>query len=72
MFEGAFSFWHIAILAFVIFIVVGPKMLQKQWNRAAQSVSQFVNGETAKPAPAPVKKRGLAYRLGRLFKRKKR
>lgn len=79
--EGLFSFWHIAILAFVIFIVVGPKALVKQWHRATDGIQQLVEGGGSPQKTASAggssgsggkRKRGFAYRVGRLFRRRKR
>jgi hypothetical protein len=76
VFDGAFSPWHLVILAFVVFLVAGPKKLADRLGGLGRSVEHLVSHDNAPDADAseraefadsPVApRRGLAYRLGRL------
>jgi len=80
--EGLFSPWHIAIIAFVVFIVFGPKKIADRFTDISQGMQQWMDNDgegggppvaTAEtepaPAPAPPKKVKLSRRIGqRLYR----
>ena len=80
--EGLFSPWHIAIIAFVVFMVFGPKKIADRLTDLSQGVQQWIDddgeggspsaatGDTeAAPAPAAPKKVKLSRRIGqRLYR----
>lgn len=79
--EGLFSPWHIAIIAFVVFMVFGPKKIADRFTDISQGVQRLMDddGEGAAPsaataeaeaAPAtPPKKVKLSRRIGqRLYR----
>ena len=75
MFEGLLAPWHLVIIGLVLFLVVGPPKLAARWRGTSESVSRWVDGEDAVPAPAapadppkPAKPK-LAHRLGRRLRR---
>ena len=85
--EGLFSPWHIAIIAFVVFMVFGPKKIADRFTDISQGVQQWIDSDgegggpagtaPAEAAPAPPKKVKLSRRIGqRLYRlthrRKKR
>jgi len=81
--EGLFSPWHIAIIAFVVFMVFGPKKIADRFTDISHGVQQWMDddGEGSGPSaaagegepPPPPRKQSLARRLGaRLHRRKKR
>jgi Sec-independent protein translocase protein TatA len=81
VFEGAFSPWHLLILAVVVFLVVGPKRMAKWTSDLGESVKRLGEDDETRASSAataadpPPKRRGLAYRLGRFrsrFRRKGR
>ena len=75
MFEGLLAPWHLVIIALVLFLVVGPQKLADRLRGTSESISRWVDGEEAVPAPAaPVEppkpaKMSLAQRLGRRLRR---
>jgi hypothetical protein len=78
VFEGLLAPWHLVIIAFVLFMVVGPQKLAARWQGTTETISRWADGEDAAPAPeAPAeptkpKKPSLAMRLGRRFRRLRR
>jgi hypothetical protein len=78
VFEGLLAPWHLVIIAFVVFMVMGPQKLAARWQGTTEDISRWVDGEEAVPAPeAPLeapkpKKASLAMRLGRRFRRLRR
>ena len=73
---GLLGPWTIAILLLVIFLVLGPKRIMKigeGWGEAVKTMGR--DGDEppteAPPAPAPPRKKGLAYRIGRRLGRRK-
>ena len=79
MFEGAFSPWHLLILAVVIFVVVGPKRIASRFNDLGSSMRRLTDdeppnspGSAPAAAEAPPAKPSLAYRLGRFRQRRRR
>lgn len=80
--EGLFSPWHIAIIAFVVFMVFGPKKIADRFTDISQGVQQWIDndGEGGGPsaaggdagtaaAPAAPKKVKLSRRIGqRLYR----
>ena len=82
MFEGAFSPWHLLILAVVVFLVVGPKRMAKWTSDLGESVKRLGEDDETRASSAaaaasaaaepPPKRRGLAYRLGRFRSRFRR
>jgi hypothetical protein len=78
MFEGLFSPWHLVIIAFVTFVVVGPKALADRWQNLSHSVGQWVDDPdgsapvVVEEAAAPVEPRpALARRLARRWARRR-
>ena len=83
MFEGLLSPWHLVIIAFVVFMVFGPKKLAERWEGVSHTVKHWVDDDgdpstagAAEPAPAPEPKpswsRRFARRLARLRRRRRR
>jgi len=78
VFEGAFSPWHLLILAVVVFLVVGPKRMAKWTSDLGESVKRLGEDDETRASSAaaeadpPPKRRGLAYRLGRFRSRFRR
>lgn len=80
--EGLFSPWHIAIIAFVVFLVFGPKKIADRITDFSQGMQQWIesDGEGTGPpggagdaeaaaAPAAPKKVKLSRRIGqRLYR----
>lgn len=78
--EGLFSPWHIAIIAFVVFMVFGPKKIADRFTDISQGVQEWMDddGEAgaapvatgeAEAAPPPPKKVKLSRRIGqRLYR----
>ena len=83
MFEGAFSPWHLVILAVVLLLVVSPKKLANRVSHLGQTMKHFADDDDvdddlvddqantpAQPIVVPVpQRRSLAYRLGRWRRR---
>jgi len=80
--EGLFSPWHIAIIAFVVFMVFGPKKIADRFTDISQGVQRLMDddgegsgpsaataaSDAAPPPPAP-KKVKLSRRIGqRLYR----
>jgi len=75
VFEGLLAPWHLVIIAFVLFLVVGPQKLAARWQGTTESISRWVDGEEPAPAveapaepPEPARP-SLAHRLGRRLRR---
>jgi len=78
--EGLFSPWHIAIIAFVVFLVFGPKKIADRFTDISQGVQQWIENDgeggaapaapgEAEAAPPPPKKIKLSRRIGqRLYR----
>ena len=81
MFEGLLSPWHLAIIAFVAFVVVGPKKLAERWKGLSETVVHWGDEDATdgpststtadEPAP-PEAKPSLARRIGRRLTRRRR
>ena len=73
VFEGLFSPAHLAILAVVLFVVIGPRRVVDRWHSTTKRIGQLADGETqnteTKP-PDPTTSTGFAYRLGRRLHRR--
>ena len=82
MFEGLFSPWHLAIIAFVAFMVLGPKKLADRWKGLSETVAHWgdeeaMDGPSAlttaeEPVPPGEAKPSLARRIGRRLTRRRR
>ncbi|HZQ79288.1 MAG TPA: twin-arginine translocase TatA/TatE family subunit [Acidimicrobiia bacterium] len=77
--EGLFSPWHIAIIAFVVFMVFGPKKIADRFTDLSQGVQEWIENDgeggaapatdEAQAAPPPPKKVKLSRRIGqRLYR----
>ena len=79
MFEGLLSPWHLLIIGFVAFVVIGPKALADRWKNLSQSVGQWVDDPDGSLTPvaadepaSPVETRPpLARRIGRRWTRRR-
>lgn len=79
MFSGGLSLWHILIVVLVVFILFGPRKIARTGKDLGDRLSHI--GEEREdptseplvgpPDPAPARKRGLAYRLGRMLARRR-
>jgi len=75
MFEGLFSPAHLAILAVVVFVVVGPRKIMSRFQGAGERIRQLgeddsdrgpdAGGELQISSEAHEGSRSFAYRLGR-------
>jgi mttA/Hcf106 family len=82
VFEGLLSPWHLAIIAFVAFVVVGPKKLAERWKALSHTVVQWGDEEAMdgppaattaeEPSPPAEPAPSLARRIGRRFTRRRR
>ncbi len=43
--EGLFSPWHIAIIAFVVFMVFGPKKIADRFTDLSQGVQEWIEND---------------------------
>ncbi len=81
--EGLFSPWHIAIIAFVVFMVFGPKKLADRFTDISQGMHSWMDGEgeggpsgggsgeAEVVAAPPPKKPSLARRFGQWLHRRR-
>ncbi|HEV3134790.1 MAG TPA: twin-arginine translocase TatA/TatE family subunit [Acidimicrobiia bacterium] len=72
MFEGLFSPWHLLIIAVVVFILVSPRKVAARWHdlrNAGRRAMGEPDDEGSRPVDTPAK-RSVAYRLGRLLRRR--
>ena len=82
MFEGLLSPWHLVIIAFVAFMVLGPKKLADRWKGLSDTVSRWSDEDATdglspsttadEPAPPVEAKLSLARRIGRRLTRRRR
>jgi hypothetical protein len=80
VFEGLLSPWHIVIIAFVVFMVFGPKKLAARWEGISDTVQHLMDDDGTGPSPTaapeavppPKKKERWARRLGRRLTRLRR
>jgi hypothetical protein len=82
VFEGLLSPWHLLIIAFVAFVVVGPKKLVERWQGLSDTVVHWGDGDATdapsaltmpdEPAPPAEAKPSLARRIGRRLTRRRR
>ena len=82
MFEGLLSPWHLVIIAFVAFMVLGPKKLADRWKGLSDTVSCWGDEDATdglspsttadEPAPPVEAKLSLARRIGRRLTRRRR
>lgn len=71
MFEGLLSPWHLVIIAFVVFMIFGPKRIADRTKQAGKKISQLAGGEVTptNPDERVVSTTGF-YRLARFFRRR--
>jgi Sec-independent protein translocase protein TatA len=75
VFEGALSPWHLAILAFALFLFIGPKKIAHRLDHLGKAVQHAVEDDdvvagdqgarTQEIVVAPPTQSRRAYRLGR-------
>ena len=72
VFEGLFSPWHLLILAVVVFVLVSPRKVAARWHDlrdAGRRLTGDPDHEGSRSVDTPAK-RSVAYRLGRLIRRR--
>jgi Sec-independent protein translocase protein TatA len=72
VFEGLFSPWHLLILGVVVFVLVSPRKVAARWHDL-RDTGRRLTGESDQEGSRSVDtpaNRSIAYRLGRLLRRR--
>jgi Sec-independent protein translocase protein TatA len=75
VFEGLLAPWHLAILAVVVLLVLGPHKLADRWHDIGETLRHLGEGPTddhpEDVAEPPEPSRSLAFRIGRRVHRRR-
>ena len=71
MFDGLLSPWHLVIVAFVVFVVVGPRRIANRVTKAGKKLQALGEGRTTENPDERVVSTSGIYRLARLLRRRR-